>query len=251
MSDQSGYFTGKSIIITGGYQGIGRAITELAIAQGAQRIFSLDNKFPEDTDGQCATGTFIHERVVDTRDPHGLTRIGIQLRRLGGNFDSLILNAGIKPVDPDSDSEAQLTREVNVSGTRTSFDFLHYYLNRDSADAVFMSSDLISDSHQHGAYVESKRAIAVYCLTKAASLRKVNYRFLTILPGPVSTELFNNGKSAETLARIETETGVMTPAEFANRLGCALSNAEIPNGSFIRIYRDETSLTAAEDVLAG
>jgi hypothetical protein len=63
-----------------------------------------------------------------------------------------------------------------------------------------------------------------------------DFRVLTLLPGPVRTQLFEANKPEVVIDRIEREVGIYNPEQFAKDTIKVLENPDFKNGSFITMY---------------
>lgn len=136
------------------------------------------------------------------------------------------------------DSKPEQTMQVNVEGTKNCFDAVAPYL-KPGALAVFLSSDLITfQNPENPTYVRSKRLVADYANEIART--RPDLRVLTLLPGPVDTMLFRNGKSAEDLAEIAAGPGILSPTEFARMLFEEVlpKASDSPSGAAVKMYKN-------------
>ena len=234
IEDKENIYHGKIFLITGAASGIGKGIAEAAIQRSAE-VIGLDKNVVQ-VSGLRAT----HEVNITSRE--NLEQISRAIERSNKKIDFLFLSAGIIQSQPGAISEGEKTNihNVNAQGTISSFETFKPLL-KDGATVVFLSSDLINDPNTSvPVYAESKRKIAEFAQRQAEALG--NIRIITLFPGPVDTPLFRHGKNEETLRRINTAVGIMTPEEFASEL---LDNI-LPNpidylsGSKIRMYKGKT-----------
>jgi NAD(P)-dependent dehydrogenase (short-subunit alcohol dehydrogenase family) len=89
-------FVGKTFLITGGAQGIGRGIAEYLLARGAQVVIADrdDEAGREVAEKHHGTGrvTCIH---TDVGDEAAVKKCLVEVRRLGPGLDGLVNNAGL------------------------------------------------------------------------------------------------------------------------------------------------------------
>ncbi|HWG28588.1 3-(cis-5,6-dihydroxycyclohexa-1,3-dien-1-yl)propanoate dehydrogenase [Actinospica sp.] len=98
----TGWLAGYSTLITGGGSGIGRAVAERFLAEGASvTVFGRDK---EQLDGFTASDPRVHTVVGDVRDPDALRRAVAETVDRFGKLDTLVANAGVW------DYQRQLTR---------------------------------------------------------------------------------------------------------------------------------------------
>ena len=108
-------FTGRAVLVTGGTQGIGRAIAERFLARGGEVVVCARNApaAPPETGGRAA----IFE-ACDVRDPDAVRRLVDAVVARHGRIDVLVNNAG---GSPEADAATHSTRffdkiiELNLS----------------------------------------------------------------------------------------------------------------------------------------
>jgi NAD(P)-dependent dehydrogenase (short-subunit alcohol dehydrogenase family) len=92
--DGGAEFSQRAAIVTGGAQGIGRAIADRLLAAGAQvRIWDRDEQLLARTIAELSTG--VSGDVIDVTDPHAVERATNAMIRDLGRVDILVNNAGI------------------------------------------------------------------------------------------------------------------------------------------------------------
>jgi 3-oxoacyl-[acyl-carrier protein] reductase len=86
---------GKKALVTGASRGIGRAITELFLAQGAE-VWGLGTREPEDLEGRISrSGGKLHWISADLAQTAFVEEIIDKNLKEAGGFDILVNNAGI------------------------------------------------------------------------------------------------------------------------------------------------------------
>jgi NAD(P)-dependent dehydrogenase (short-subunit alcohol dehydrogenase family) len=107
-------------VITGGARGIGRAIAERFLAEGASVVLT---DVLEDSVRSTAAELVIHgpveARHVDVRDWQGVHRLFSDVHESHGRLDILVTSAGIQEAGPSLDMEEARWRavlDVNLSG---------------------------------------------------------------------------------------------------------------------------------------
>lgn len=110
---------GQVAIITGGAQGIGRAVAERMIASGAQvALWDMDHKLAEKTAQEL--GDSAHAYGVDVRDLDGVASQAARVAKDLGQIDILVASAGIAGpnapvVDYDPKAWANVI-DINLTG---------------------------------------------------------------------------------------------------------------------------------------
>ena len=87
-------FTGRVVLVTGGSQGIGRAIAEAFLAHGAGVVVCARN---EPTDAPASGGRIASFEPCDVRDAHAVAQLIEAVVRTHGRLDVLVNNAGGSP----------------------------------------------------------------------------------------------------------------------------------------------------------
>jgi NAD(P)-dependent dehydrogenase (short-subunit alcohol dehydrogenase family) len=191
-------FGGKRYVVTGAASGIGHAVAEKLLADGAE-VICLDRNAP--------TAAVTRHIEVDLSNPQS---IDAAVEQLEGQFDGLLNIAGIPGTAP-----ADLVLAVNALAVRhlteSFFDKL-----RPGGSVVIVSStagfgwperldpirDLLAtdtfeegaawfkDNPQQGnAYNFSKEVSTVYAQSMGLALGQMGFRLNAVLPGPVETPI--------------------------------------------------------------
>ncbi|MFC9842835.1 SDR family NAD(P)-dependent oxidoreductase [Streptomyces sp. NPDC060223] len=91
-----GWLTGYAVLITGGGSGIGRAVTERFLAEGASvTILGRDKAQLDDVAGAAPDPSRIHAVTADVRDSEALHRAVVETVERFGKLDTLVANAGV------------------------------------------------------------------------------------------------------------------------------------------------------------
>lgn len=233
----------SSGIIFGGANGIGKSIEEWLIQQGTPFVVSIDRdpSFQRSELPHSETGTA--RLLADITSPEQLKTVLRGARP--ASLELAVFSAGIL-----REAEPELTRSVNVEGTKNCFAAVSPLL-KPGALALFISSDLITfpvskDSDLPTAYVASKRAMAEFAQSVARD--RPDLRVLILLPGPVRTGLFLEGKPNEVLAQIEDRVGILSPSEFAQIVfrDVIPQLASQPSGFAAKIYKKKHDRSEVE-----
>ncbi|HEY4057928.1 MAG TPA: SDR family NAD(P)-dependent oxidoreductase [Kofleriaceae bacterium] len=97
----------KLCVVTGGASGIGRALVDRFVREGARHVVLVDRAAAESTDRITA-------RQVDVTDEAAVAALVAEIEATIGPIDLFCSNAGILSVDPDFDNVASLpTAEWN------------------------------------------------------------------------------------------------------------------------------------------
>lgn len=206
-------FAGKTVIVTGAGNGIGRAIANAFAEAGAQTVIAdVDRAAGEavaaELDGAGLSARFVRCDVGDEADVAGLIAASLNF---GGAVDVLVNNAAIldsadfldlAPAEFDrvlrvnlrgafltgQAAARQMVRQVEAGGKPGSV------VNLSSINAVFALPD-------HVAYSISKGGISQLTKLMALSLAKYNIRANAIGPGSINTAMLKQVMADEGVRR--------------------------------------------------
>ncbi|SOB85905.1 SDR family NAD(P)-dependent oxidoreductase [Streptomyces sp. 1331.2] len=191
-------FADKSVLVTGGGSGIGRAIA-LAFAQEGARVAVAGRsaaplaetvELIEQAGGKAVALT---GDVTNGQDAARLVRETVEAF---GGLDVAVNNAGVfgaaGPVAEIDEADFQRVFDINVTGTLLAMKHQIGHLRANGGGAIVnVSSNL--GAHKRlagvGAYAASKAAVTA--LTRAAALDHIRegVRINTVSPGPVDTPM--------------------------------------------------------------
>jgi NAD(P)-dependent dehydrogenase (short-subunit alcohol dehydrogenase family) len=194
--------TGKTAVVTGASKGIGLAIVEGLVAEGARVVAGARSISPE-LEPLVAAGSVIFE-PVDLSTPGGPAALVARAHDLGG-LDILINNVGAVSFRFDgflAITDEQWMDTLNLSflaGMRTARAAIPMLIERGGGNVVTICS--VNAYLPDPPVVDYSAAkAAVWNLSKSLSKEfgDRNLRFNTISPGPVATQLWlgENGVAA-------------------------------------------------------
>ena len=114
-------FSGRTIVVTGGGHGLGRAMAQ-AFAQRGGRVWTCDILADELAETRQLCGAACEVRAVDVRDREGVKAFVEEASRESGRVDILVNNAGGvagqvgRPVEEVAPEEWQVIFDVNLTG---------------------------------------------------------------------------------------------------------------------------------------
>ena len=199
---------GKVAIITGSSRGIGAEIARTLAAAGAKVIINYVAR-QQDAEAVCAAITAAGGEALavraDVRKPAEVRKLFDAAIERYTRVDILINNAGAllyKKIADTSDEEFDRILSSNVKSV--------FYALREAATRLADGGRVVTLSStitrlmlpNYGAYAASKGAVEQ--LTRIFA-REAGARGITaniVSPGPVNTELFTTGKSAEDIKRM-------------------------------------------------
>ena len=193
-------------IVTGASRGIGAAIATRLSADGFAVVLNYASR---------AAGA---EALAASLNAAGGRAIAVQadvacadqVRRLFdatearlGKVDVLVNNAGILKMGPLDDSSDVLFDEQFAINTKGSFKTMREAAGRirDGGRIVNLSSTLVAlNLPGYGVYTATKAAVEALTQVFSKELRGRQVTVNAVAPGPVATELFKEGRTAEDIA---------------------------------------------------
>ncbi|MCD7737410.1 MAG: SDR family oxidoreductase [Lachnospiraceae bacterium] len=201
-----GYFTGKTVVVTGAREGVGRTIAVEYAKEGA-RLILVSRSEPKETaeEIQKVGGTFLGFVPCDISDEAQVIAMGKKVAELSDNcVDILVNNAGYNGkahlIENMVTEDWRYTIDLNLTGTMMVCRELIPILNKEKANIVNMSSNVSKRGiPERSDYCCSKWAILGLTETLALELVDRNIRVNAVCPGPIS------GERAEQLIRMHAE----------------------------------------------
>jgi 3-oxoacyl-[acyl-carrier protein] reductase len=172
---------------------------------------------------------------ADVADPTSMRAMFETTEKAFGGIDALVNNAGIMSLAKVADSDdAMLDRQiaVNLKGT--------FYGMREAARRMrngggivnFSTSVVGTKLETYSVYAATKAAVETMTAILSKELRGRNITVNAVAPGPVSTELFLEGKSpelVERMAKMNPMERLGTPEDIASVVSFLLG----PDGGWI------------------
>lgn len=204
----------KLALVFGGSRGIGAASVAVLRRDGFDVAYTYVSKAPADA-------AFAYR--VDVEDAASIAEA---FSRAEGDFGHaphfVLVNAGINvppgPLATFPPKDFRRLMEVNVVGA---YNVLAEAARRiqDGGSIVAVSSSLVRHAAPNlGPYVATKAAVESLVRSLARELAGRKVRVNAVAPGPVDTELFRNGKTADAMqrsAQMSPFNRVGTPEEVA------------------------------------
>jgi 3-oxoacyl-[acyl-carrier protein] reductase len=175
--------TGKRVLVTGGTRGIGRAITETFLAEGARVAFCARDadeiKAAEAALGPQATGT-----VLDVGDAEGMTAWVTGAAQLLGGIDAVVSNVSALAI-PESEENWAASINVDLMGTVRLVNAAMPYLEASDAPSIVAVSSVSGREvdFASGPYGVMKAALIHYMAGLAFQLAGKGIRANTVSPG--------------------------------------------------------------------
>ncbi len=199
---------GKVAIVTGASRGIGSEIALTLANAGAKVVINYaKNKVAinkvyaaiSDAGGECQI------IKADVSDPVAVRKLFDAASKHFGHIDILINNAGIllfKEIADIQDDEFDHIVDVNFKSV--------FYTLREAATRLSDHGRVVNISStvtrlilsKYGAYAATKAAVEQLTRVFAREMGERGITANTVSPGPVNTELFRTGKTAEEIKRM-------------------------------------------------
>lgn len=179
---------GKRVLITGGTKGVGRAVVELFLDQGANVVTSARKATADMADGQCVS--------VDLMTKEGCELLVAEAKRLLGTVDILIhvLGGSSAPGGGFAAlSDGQWQNELNLNlypAVRLDRALLPDMLDRNEGVIIHVTSiqSRLPLPEATTAYAAAKAALSTYSKSLSKEVSPQGVRVLRVAPGWVETE---------------------------------------------------------------
>jgi 3-oxoacyl-[acyl-carrier protein] reductase len=230
--------TKKVAIVTGASRGIGAAIADRLARDGFAVVinYSASAGAAEALVGKIkASGGSALAVCADVADSASVKAMFEATEKAFGGIDAVVNNAGIMMLGKVADSDdAMLDRQiaVNLKGT--------FYGMREAARRIrnggrivnFSTSVVGTKLETYSVYAATKAAVETMTAVLSKEMRGRNITVNAVAPGPVTTELFLEGKSpelVERMAKMNPMERIGTPEEIASVVSFLLG----PDGGWI------------------
>jgi len=197
---------GKRAFITGGTSGIGRAVAEAFVAQGATVVVA------DITDGTAVANEigakFVSVDVSNEASVEEALREAVGL--CGGSFDTVVLNAGVGDVGPtfEKTEQALIEKVTKINHWGVLYGFKHAPAHMNDGGSIISTSSMAAFINIPGAGVYSAGKRAVTSMTEMAALElgARGIRVNCVCPGYTATAL-GSGEEGQKLCEAFTALG--------------------------------------------
>ncbi len=188
----TGKLDGKIAVITGGSSGIGLAIAQEFVAQGAY-VFITGRRQDELDKAKAAIGRNVTAVRSDVAELDDLDRLYATVAREKGGLDILVANAGVGNFVATAEATpAHFDKIFNIN-VRGAFFTVQKALTllRDGGSIVLVASNAqYKGIPGFAAYSASKAALRSLARSWAAEFKDRGIRVNTLSPGPIDTPIF-------------------------------------------------------------
>jgi len=228
----------KVALVTGASRGIGRAIALRLAQDGFAVVVNYAGnaaKARETVEAIERQGGRAVAIQADVGDAPAVARLFDEARAALGRIDVVVNSAGVMPLAPIAEDGLEAFDQVVSTNLRGAFVVMGQavkHLGRGGRIIVLSSSVLAKSFPTYGPYIASKAGVEGLVHVLANELRGREITVNAVAPGPVATELFLEGKSAEVIAQIANQAPlgrVGQPEEIAS----AVSFLAGPDGAWV------------------
>ncbi len=220
--------SGEVMVITGGANGIGRALALSASAAGAQVVVCDMDEAAMASLSQEDRRIEVEKLDVSNRDSVNACFAGIQARH--GRIDSMLLGAAIQPRTPVHEmppSEWERVMAINVNGVVWCYQaaIAGMIARRKGAIVTFLSGLAHQGWPQASAYAASKGALIAFAKSAAKEVAEHRVRFNLISPGVIDTPQYRAANAGADDDSWKGTLGVGGPEDVVGPLMFLLSDA--------------------------
>jgi 3-oxoacyl-[acyl-carrier protein] reductase len=188
---------GKSVLVTGGSRGIGRAIVELLAGEGAAVTFFYRDNADAAQDVVTAVrgaGGDVRAERVDVCDAAACTAAVERVAERAERLDVLVNNAGVirdNPLAALDDDAIRIVLDTNVGGVFNVTRAVVPYMVMQRAGCIVNLSSVAGEKGGRGQtnYAASKGAINAFTRALAVELAPRKIRVNAVAPGVIDTEM--------------------------------------------------------------
>ncbi|SDX07313.1 SDR family NAD(P)-dependent oxidoreductase [Roseicitreum antarcticum] len=244
---------GKSVIVTGGASGIGKAYAEILAQQGAAVcIFDIDpDGLNRTVDGMTAQGWDVWGQTVDVSDREGMAKAFDAVAARHGRIDTVFANAGIDPgpgfntptgernpdgaIENTPDEQWDRGIELNLTSVYVTVKNAVRHMKPAGGGQIIVTSSIagmINESIVGTSYMPAKAAVNHFVRHMAMELGAYGIRVNAILPGPFITNIAGGRlRNKEDRAAFEAQSLIGRIGDVEDIKGIALLLAS-PAGAY-------------------
>lgn len=221
-----GRFSGKTAVVTGAAQGIGKAVSLRLGREGAAlALFDISEKVKETANALSADGIRALPFCLDVGDGDAVRRGVAETAKRYAGIDILVNNAGLvrpKALEEVIDDDWDTVVRVNLKGTFHCTRFIVPHMKKQrSGKIVNISSRASLGKLDRTVYSATKAGLIGMARTWALELAPYGITVNNVAPGPIATELFTRANppgapKTEAILRSVPLGRMGTPEDVAN-----------------------------------
>ena len=228
--------SGEVFVITGGANGIGRALALALDAAGGKVVVCDVDAAAMASLARQAPG--IDCRPLDVSDPRAVAATFAAIERDHGRIDGLLCGAAIQPrkeVQAMTQDEWRRVIAINLDGVVWCYQAaIGGMIARRKGAIVAFSSGLATQGWpMASAYAASKGALIAFVKSAAREVARHRVRVNLIAPGVIDTPQYRAANEGADHASWQSSTGVGTPGDVVGPLMFLFSDAATMTGSLV------------------
>lgn len=227
---------GDVIVITGGANGIGRALADAVVTAGGRVVVcDVDERAMADAE---AANALIATRRLDVSDRDAVMTTFAEIEQSYGHIDGLVCAAAIQPrnlVHETSPDEWRRVISINLDGVVWCYQAaIKGMIARRRGSVVAFSSGLAHQGWPHAsAYAATKGALIAFVKSAAKEVAQHRVKVNLIAPGVIDTPQYRAANQGADHELWKNSIGVGTPDDVIGPLMFLLSDAASMTASVI------------------
>lgn len=218
-------FKNKVVLITGGSSGLGFAIAQVFVSQGADVIIT-GRRQPQLDEAVSRLGGNVSAVRTDISSPAELADLYTHISAIHGRIDVLIANAGMGEVEPlGAITEAGFDRvfATNVKGTTFTVQGALPLMGEGSSIVIIGSTSSINPGPGMSVYGATKAALRAMVRSWILDIKGSGVRINLLSPGPVDTPSLRDvlGENAQQVIDVFKEKSTLGRIGQAHEIGQA------------------------------